>query len=80
MQKIIVILSKCDNVIENIQIHMLRSVTFSFSWGLKICTNVKTKYNNGIFDPFFCEKNWICKKLKIMLERFPIGFCLLTKF
>jgi len=44
--KIHVILSKCDNVIENIQTHN------SLFFGLKFCTNVKNKYEREIFDHF----------------------------
>ncbi len=44
--KIHVILSKCDNVIENIQIHI------SSFFGLKFCINVKNKYKKAIFDHF----------------------------
>jgi len=53
--KIHIILSKCDNVIESIQIH----VSFLF-FSLKICTNVKNKYEKAIFDHFlFFEKKVI---------------------
>jgi hypothetical protein len=49
--RIHVILSKYDNVIENIQIHI------SSFFGLKFCTNVKNKYKKAIFDHFvFSEK------------------------
>jgi len=41
-----VILSKCHNVIENIQIHI------SSFFGLKFCTNMKNKYKKGICDHF----------------------------
>jgi len=44
--KIHVILSKCHNVIENIQIHI------SSFFGLKFCTNIKNKYKKGICDHF----------------------------
>jgi hypothetical protein len=54
-QKNDVIFSKCDNVIENIQIHM--SWQFFFFFGLKFCTNVKNQYEKGIFDHFFKGKN-----------------------
>jgi len=47
IHKIYVIFSKCDNVIENIQI-----LFFSFFFGLKFCTNVKNKYEKKIFDHF----------------------------
>jgi hypothetical protein len=45
--KIHVILSKCVNVIENIQIHI------SFFFGLKFFTNIKNKYKRGICAHFF---------------------------
>jgi hypothetical protein len=52
-----IILSKCDNVIENFQIHMSRQLFF---FGLKICTNVKNKFEKGIFEFFFeKKKHWI---------------------
>jgi hypothetical protein len=63
-QKIHVILSKCDHVIENIQIHMWWPVLF---FGLNFFTNVKNKYEKGIFYHFyfFGEKNhYICKKIE----------------
>jgi hypothetical protein len=50
MQKNWVIFSKCDNVIENIQIHM--SWWFYF-FNLKFHTNVKNKYEKEIFDDVF---------------------------
>jgi hypothetical protein len=46
VHKIQIILSKCDNVIENIQRHI------SPCFGLKFCTNVKFKYEKRIFDHF----------------------------
>jgi len=54
-KKIHVILSECDNLIENIQIHMSqRSLFFSFFFfGLIFCINVKNKYEKRRFDPFF---------------------------
>jgi hypothetical protein len=48
--KIHVILLKCDNVIENIQIHMSWWVSF---FGLKFCINVKNIYEKGIFNHIF---------------------------
>jgi hypothetical protein len=52
-----VISSKCDNVIESIQIHMPWRVLFFF-FGLKFCTNVKNKYEKRIFGHIcFWEKN-----------------------
>jgi hypothetical protein len=48
--KIHVILSKFDNVIEDMQIHVMAIL---FYFGLKLCTNVKFKYEKGIFDHFF---------------------------
>jgi len=50
--KIHVILSKCNNVIENIQIHMSWQVFFFF-FGLKFCINVR---KNMIFYHFFFDK------------------------
>jgi hypothetical protein len=46
IRKIHVILSKCDNVIEKIKVHI-----YSF-FNLKIFTNVKNKYEKGISDHF----------------------------
>ncbi len=79
--KIHVILSKCDNVIENIQIHMSWWVSFFFL-GLKFCINAKNEYEKGIFWFFLLEKksHYICKKMKIMLQHSPIGFGLVTIF
>jgi len=61
--KIHVILSKCDIVIENIPIHI------SSSFSLKICTNVKNKYEKGISNhfQFLKKKSLDFQKLKIML-------------
>jgi hypothetical protein len=56
--KIQVILSKCDNVIENIQIHI------SSFFGLKFCTNVKNKYEKGIFDHFLFLRKKIIRYFK----------------
>jgi hypothetical protein len=53
IHKIHVIFSKCDNVIENIQIHMWWQI---FLFCLKFCTNVKNKYGNRVFE-FFGGKN-----------------------
>jgi hypothetical protein len=57
--KIHVILLKCDNVIENIQIHI------SSSFYLKFCTNVKNKYEKGISNHF-----WFLKKKIIRFSNF----------
>jgi hypothetical protein len=45
-RKIHVILSKCENVIEKIQINILSFLN------LKIFTTMKNKYKKGISDPF----------------------------
>jgi len=66
--KTYVILSKSDNVIENIQIHI------SSLFDLKFCTNVKKQNEKRIFD-HFCflrKKSLDFQKLKIMF----IGFVL----
>jgi len=47
IHKIHVILSKCDDVIENIQICMWWKI---YLFCLKFCTNVKNKYEKKIFD------------------------------
>jgi hypothetical protein len=55
---------------------------FFFFLGLKICTNVKNKYEKRIFNQLFLKKkiiHQICKKLKIMLQHFLIGFGLIKK-
>ncbi len=79
--KINVILSKCDNVIENIQIHMPWRVfllvwKFSQMWKIYIWREISS--------PFFFEKKkkktLDLKKLKIMLQYFPIGFGLVSIF
>jgi hypothetical protein len=59
ISKIHVILSNCDIVIENIQIYI------SSSFYLKICTNVKNKYENGISNHF-----WFLKKKIIRFSNF----------
>jgi hypothetical protein len=55
---------------------------FFFFLGLKICINVKNKYEKRIFDHFLLEKKVIkfAKKLKIMLQHSPISFGLVTIF
>jgi len=61
--KIQVILSKCDNVIENIQIYI------SSFFGLKFCTNVKNKYEKGTFYHFLFlrKKSLAFQKIEILL-------------
>jgi hypothetical protein len=49
-------------------------------FGLKFCTNVKNKYEKGIIDHFNKNKSFNSKKMKIMLQHFPIGFDLETIF
>jgi hypothetical protein len=68
--------SKCDNVIENIQIH------FHLYFGLKFCTNVKNKYEKKIFDHFSSFFNLRKKSLEFpkvenhVVTFFFIGFSL----
>ncbi len=66
VHKIQVILSKCDNVIENIQIHI------SSCFGLKFCTNVKNKYEKGILDhfQFLRKKSLDLKKIENHVGKF----------
>jgi hypothetical protein len=45
-------------------------------FGLKICTNVKNKYEKGMFDFFLRKKSLDL----IMLRHFHIGFGLVTIF
>ncbi len=55
--------SKCDNVIENIQVHI-----YPFP-GLKFCTNVNNKHEKGIFDQFyFMRKKKDFQETEIMLH------------
>jgi len=51
----------------------------SLFFGLKIFTNVKNKYEKGIIYHFLIFENSLnFKKMKIMLQHFPIGFGLAT--
>jgi len=68
--KIYIILSKRDNVIENIQIRISWQMFF---FGLKICTNMKNKYEKGIFD-FFIKKLLDLKKVNNYVMTFPYWF------
>jgi hypothetical protein len=51
-----------------------------FFFGLNFCTNVKNKYEMGIFYLYFFykRKSLDLPKVKIMLQHFPFG--LVTKF
>jgi len=60
IHKIHVILSKCDDVIENIQIHMWWQILL---FCLKFCTNVKNE--NRIFDFFGKKKSLDLQKNRI---------------
>jgi len=50
--------------------------------GLKKYTNVKNKNKKGIFNQYYFERKIIRfkKKIKIMLQHFPIGFGLVVIF
>ncbi len=68
------IFSKCDNVIENIEIYMLHKRLLFF--GLKFCIKVKYKYEKKIFDHFFFDKTIIrfMKKKFNHVVTFPYWF------
>jgi hypothetical protein len=70
-----VIFLKCDYVIENIQMHIHDES--SFFLGLKFCTNVKNKYENGIFYCFFFlrkKKSLDLQKIDNHVATFPYWF------
>jgi hypothetical protein len=82
-KKIHAILSKCDNVIENIQICMSWQVFFFL--GVKICRNMKYIYRKGNF--LSHTSDFLKKKsldfgifLIIPLRHFSIGFHLVAFF
>jgi hypothetical protein len=59
-----VVLSKCDNVIDK-----------NSHFGLKLCTNVKNKYQKGIFDHFFFfKKSLNLQKIENHVATFPFWF------
>jgi hypothetical protein len=72
--KILVILSKCDIVIEKIQIHISSFFIWKFAQMWKI--NMKREY---LITFGFWKKSLDFQKLKIMLWHFLIGFGLVFK-
>jgi hypothetical protein len=76
--KIHIIFSKCDNVIENIQIHMSWQVFFFLVW--KFAQMWKINMIREFFKKLWSKKSSDLKKLKIVLWHFPIGFGLVTIF